>query len=115
MNCFSQEHLYTYFVSVVRSYDGTIKRLTCGHAKLIIPTLSYYVILSVVMLRDVSTGATGATAVTPKFSDTLTLFQPGGGQILPTIGAVAPKFFLWLRPCNKTNDLNQRDSLITLI
>ena len=28
--------------------------------------------------RDVSVGATGATAVAPKFSDTLTLFQPGG-------------------------------------
>ena len=27
--------------------------------------------------RDVSTGA---TAVAPKFSDTLTLFQPGGGE-----------------------------------
>ena len=51
--------------------------------------------------RDVSTGATGATAVAPKFSDTLTLFQPGeGGQILLTIGAVAPKFSLWLRPCS---------------
>ena len=30
--------------------------------------------------RDVSTGATGATAVAPKFSDTLTLFQPGGAD-----------------------------------
>ena len=29
--------------------------------------------------RDVSTGATGATAVAPKFSDTLTLSPPGGG------------------------------------
>ena len=28
--------------------------------------------------RDVSAGATGATAVAPKFSDALTLFQPGG-------------------------------------
>ena len=35
-----------------------------------------------IIYRDVSTGATGATAVAPKFSDTLTLFQPGG-QILP--------------------------------
>ena len=26
--------------------------------------------------RDVTTGTTGATTVTPKFSDTLTLFQP---------------------------------------
>ena len=30
--------------------------------------------------RDVSTRATGATAVAPKFSDTLTLFQPGGAD-----------------------------------
>ena len=29
-------------------------------------------------IRDVFTGATGATAVPPKFSDTLTLFQPRG-------------------------------------
>ena len=28
----------------------------------------------------------------PKFSDTLTLYQPGGGQILPTIAQVEPKF-----------------------
>ena len=47
--------------------------------------------------RDVSTGATGATAVAPKFLDTLTL-SPPGGQILPTIEEVAPKFFPWLRP-----------------
>ena len=31
-------------------------------------------------IRDVTTGATGATPVTPKFSDTLTLFHPGGGR-----------------------------------
>ena len=30
--------------------------------------------------RDVSTGATGATGVAPKFSDTLTLFQPRGAD-----------------------------------
>ena len=48
---------------------------------------------------DVSTGVTGPTAVAPTFSDILTLFQPGGGQILPTIGVVAPTFSLWLRPC----------------
>ena len=47
--------------------------------------------------RDVSAGATGATAVTPKFSDTLTLSQPGG-QILTTIAEVEPKFPPWLRP-----------------
>ena len=50
--------------------------------------------------RDVSTGATGATWVAPKFLDTLTLLQPGG-QILPTIGTVAPKLTLWLRPCTE--------------
>jgi hypothetical protein len=32
--------------------------------------------------REVTAGATGGTAVAPKFSDALTLFQPGG-QILP--------------------------------
>ena len=32
------------------------------------------------IIRDVSTGATGATAVAPKFSDTLTLSQPGGAD-----------------------------------
>ena len=31
-------------------------------------------------LRDVSTWATGATAVAPKSSDALTLFQPGGAD-----------------------------------
>ena len=33
---------------------------------------------------------TGVTAIPPKFSDTLTLFQPRG-QILPTIAEVPPK------------------------
>ena len=46
-------------------------------------------------IRNVSTGA---TAVAPKFSDTLTLFLPGErGQILPTIAEVATKFSPWLR------------------
>ena len=31
-------------------------------------------------LRDVTTGATGATEVAPKFSDTLTLSQPWGAD-----------------------------------
>ena len=31
-------------------------------------------------IRDVSAGATGATEVAPKFSDTLTLSQPGGAD-----------------------------------
>ncbi len=48
---------------------------------------------SMYQYRNVFTGATGATAVAPKFLDTLTLFQPGG-QILPTIGAVALRFSL---------------------
>ena len=30
--------------------------------------------------RDVTTGATGATAIAPKFSDTLTLSQPRGAD-----------------------------------
>ena len=36
-------------------------------------------IICLLIVRDVSAGATGATAVAPKFSDTLTLSQPGGG------------------------------------
>ena len=45
------------------------------------------------MNRDVTAGATGATAVAPKFSVTLTLFQTGGRgvQILLNIAEVAPK------------------------
>ena len=35
--------------------------------------------------RDVSTGATGATVVTPNFWDTLTLLQPGGGKFCPPL------------------------------
>ena len=31
-------------------------------------------------IRDVTAGATGATAVATKFSDALTLFQPGGAD-----------------------------------
>ena len=51
------------------------------------------------MDKDVFTGAIGATVVAPKFSDALTLSQPGGGgQILPTIAEVAPKFPPQLRP-----------------
>ena len=43
--------------------------------------------------RDVSTGATSATVVAPKFSDTLTIYPQGGGeQILPTITEVATRF-----------------------
>ena len=49
------------------------------------------------LIRDVTAGATGATAVAPKFSDTLTLFQPRG-QILPTITEIAAIIFPWLRP-----------------
>ena len=45
-------------------------------------------------VRDVSTGATDATEVAPKFLDTLTL-SPPGGQILPTIAEVASKFSPW--------------------
>ena len=54
-------------------------------------------LLEVYVFRDVTTGATGATVVTPKFSDTLTLSQPKG-QILPTIAVAAANFVPWLRP-----------------
>ena len=43
--------------------------------------------VKVIYPREVSTGATGATMVAPKFLDTLTNH---GGQILSTFGAVAP-------------------------
>ena len=47
---------------------------------------------SLIKYRDVSTGATGTTAVAPKFSNTPILSQPrGGGQILPTIAEVTTK------------------------
>ena len=32
-----------------------------------------------IVIRDVMAGATGAPVVAPKFSDALTLYQPGGG------------------------------------
>ena len=56
------------------------------------------ILLHKTLSRDVSTGATSATLVAPKFSDTLTLCQPGG-KILPAIAEVAPKFSPQLRPC----------------
>ena len=40
--------------------------------------------MELIPTRDVTAGATGATAVAPKFSDTLTLFQPGGADSAPT-------------------------------
>ena len=46
-------------------------------------------------LRDVSTGATGATEVAPKFSYALTLSPPGWAES----AEVASKFSLRLRPC----------------
>ena len=57
------------------------------------------------MRRAVSTGATGATWVAPKFSYILTQFQPGGGS-MPTIGMVAPEFCYGYVPvvCSSLND-----------
>ena len=42
--------------------------------------------------RDVTAGATGATTVAPKFSDALTLFQPGGDRLCPTLQKSHKKF-----------------------
>ena len=42
--------------------------------------------------RDVTAGATGATAVAPKFSDVLTLFQPGGADSAPPLKRSHHKF-----------------------
>ena len=50
------------------------------------------------VFRDVTAGATGTTMVASKFSDALTLFQPGG-QIAPNIAEVAPIISLWLHLC----------------
>ena len=50
--------------------------------------------------RDVNLGATGATAVAPKFSDALTLFQPGGADSAPTTEWVAPKISPRLHLCD---------------
>ena len=47
--------------------------------------------------RDITTRATGTTEIAPKFSDTFTLLQPGGGgHILPTIPEIAPIIFPWI-------------------
>ena len=42
--------------------------------------LSIYLTPGLELSRDVTTGATGATAVAPKFSDTLTLSPPRGAD-----------------------------------
>ena len=42
--------------------------------------LSVGFLINDITYRDVSTGATGATEVAPKFSDTLTLSPPGGAE-----------------------------------
>ena len=50
--------------------------------------------------------------VAPKFSDTLTLSQPGGGgQILPTIAEVAPKFSQQLRPWSTMTSCSSKDRI----
>ena len=41
-------------------------------------------VVTPILIRDVTAGATGATTVLPKFLDTLTLSQPGGGRFYPT-------------------------------
>ena len=42
--------------------------------------------------RDVTTGATSATEVAPKFSDNLTLSQPRGGRFCPPLQRSQLKF-----------------------
>ena len=46
-----------------------------------------------IYIRDVNAGATGATAVTPKSSDTLILFQLGGADSAPTPQRSHQNFF----------------------
>ena len=57
-------------------------------------------------MRDVSTGATDATQVAPKFLNTLTLIQPGGSRFCPSL-ALTPEFSLWLRPYQ--NRISEKD------
>ena len=58
--------------------------------------------------RDVSTGTTGTTTDAPKFSDTLTLFQPGE-QILPqhrrSCTNISPTVTSLIGMCNLLVDL----------
>ena len=53
--------------------------IAIGYYKIIRKNEIYKYNIQQMSLRDVSAGATGATAFAPKFSDTLTLSQPGGG------------------------------------
>ena len=56
--------------------------------------LVYYISNSffVATCRDVTAGATGVTAVAPKFSYTLNLFQPGLADSAPTSQRLHQKF-----------------------
>ena len=46
-----------------------------------------------IIWRDITAEATGATTVASKFSDALTLLEPGGSLQIPNIAEVAPKIF----------------------
>ena len=56
--------------------------------------------------RDLTAGVTGVTAVAPKFSDALTLFQSRGADSAKHCSAVvAPKFFSWLNLWSTTRNM----------
>ena len=57
--------------------------------------------------RDVSTGTTSATAVAPKFSDTLILFQPGMGRFCPPPALLHLNFPCGYIPVVNTNLFNR--------
>ena len=57
--------------------------IAIGYYKIIRKNEIYKYNIQQMSLRDVSAGATGATAFAPKFSDTLTLSPPAGRFFLP--------------------------------
>ena len=54
-----------------------ISLYACLRKQKIVDKILLYIFITI---RDVTTGATGATEVAPKFSDTLTLSQPRGAD-----------------------------------
>ena len=65
---------------------------TCGWAGQALAHPDFESSVNPIPTRDITTGATGATEVAPKFSDTLP-YHNQGGQILPSIAEVAAKIF----------------------
>ena len=84
--------------SWVRSWESCVlsKRFTVHN--LIETKLNFFQSVCFHLYRDVTAGATGATVIAPKFSDTITLFQPGGADSTPASQRLHQKF-PWLHLC----------------